>query len=341
MSKKTELIEEYVRKYAVQLQEAEIGKKQLARMIVDAHADIFNGEYDREVDNVRSIIRGFTGAKDRVNNIIINAPNPNHGKAVKASQIPKSIAKDMGERFVKMPAGRGGILNDIHIPYHDENALTIALDYLEDSEIDWLYLNGDIIDFFDISRWGKPTDGPKVWEEFEMLQAFLAHLRERFPEIPIYYKLGNHEDRWEHYFWNKAKELDGMFKFADVAKLDDYNVQLVKSAEIARVGKMLLIHGHEFGHSIFSPVNPARGLFLRAGTSVAAGHYHQVSTHSESDLQGNPKSCFSMGCLCNLSPDYRPFAFTKWRHGFALVDVEDTGNFTFRNYTIINGIVRT
>lgn len=36
----------------------------------------------------------------------------------------------------------------------------------------------------------------------------------------------------------------------------------------------------------------------------------------------------------------RPFAFTKWNHGFAHVEVDDDGMFEVDNYRIIGGKAR-
>jgi hypothetical protein len=51
-------------------------------------------------------------------------------------------------------------------------------------------------------------------------------------------------------------------------------------------------------------------------------------------------ACFSIGCLCQLTPKYRPFAYTKWNHGFAIVEIDGDGSFEVNNYRIIKGKVR-
>jgi hypothetical protein len=124
-----------------------------------------------------------------------------------------------------------------------------------------------------------------------------------------------------------------------IFRTDELGIKIINSKQRAKFGSLNVIHGHEFGESVFSPVNPARGLFLRAKASILAGHNHQTSSHHENDLNGKPTACFSTGCLCDLEPDYRPFAFTKWNHGFAIVEV-DGKEFYVHNYRIINEKVR-
>ena len=97
-----------------------------------------------------------------------------------------------------------------------------------------------------------------------------------------------------------------------------------------------MIHGHEFGQSIFSPVNIARGLFLRGKVSALQGHHHMTSEHTETDMNRNITTTFSVGCLCELFPGYLPI--NRWNHGFAICDL-DGDRFHVRNYRIHKGEV--
>jgi hypothetical protein len=47
-------------------------------------------------------------------------------------------------------------------------------------------------------------------------------------------------------------------------------------------------------------------------------------------------ACFSTGCLCQLTPKYRPFAYTKWNHGFAIVEIDGDGSFEVNEIQIQN-----
>jgi hypothetical protein len=127
--------------------------------------------------------------------------------------------------------------------------------------------------------------------------------------------------------------------FTKLIKAEEYGVTVLSNDPI-KLGKLNVMHGHEFGESFFSPVNPARGLFLRAKASTIVGHYHQPSEHTESNINGDQTACYSTGCLCELNPDYRPFAYTKWMHGFAIVEVDAQGGFTVSNKKIVNGSIR-
>jgi hypothetical protein len=97
------------------------------------------------------------------------------------------------------------------------------------------------------------------------------------------------------------------------------------------------LHGHELQKGISAPVNPARGAFLRAKSSLLIGHHHQTSTHHENNLKRDQIVCYSIGCHCTLTPEYNPFGYTRQNHGGAIVEILKGGNFKVNNYRIIDG----
>jgi len=161
-----------------------------------------------------------------------------------------------------------------------------------------------------------------------MFFEFIGWIKQNF-SVPIFFKAGNHEERLAKYIMDKSPELASLpeLTLAQFLKLDELGITYIDGRQKTNMGKLLVVHGHEFGESIFSPVNPARGLFLRAKCSVLAGHNHQTSEHHENNLKGDSMACFSVGSLCQLTPDYRPFAYTKWNHGFAVVEIDNDGSF--------------
>ncbi len=229
------------------------------------------------------------------------------------------------------------ILSDIHLPYHDLDAIVMAVNYGIEQECDAILLNGDIIDFYQLSRFTKSSTMANLLTEREMYFEFIRYLKDA-TELPIYHKLGNHEERYANYIRQQAPVLEQIPDLAigQFLKMDESGVTMIEGRQKIKLGNLTVIHGHEGGESIFSPVNPARGAFLKYKANVLAGHNHQTSSHFESTLDGALIGCWSTGCLCQLTPEYRPFAYTKWNHGFAHVEVNDDGSFTVNNKQIIN-----
>jgi len=83
-------------------------------------------------------------------------------------------------------------------------------------------------------------------------------------------------------------------------------------------------------------VNPARGLFLRFVDTALMGHGHRSSYHPEQvGSTGKIISCWSVGCCCDLKPNYAPI--NKWNHGAAVAEIFDAENFEVTNFRIHNG----
>ncbi len=240
-----------------------------------------------------------------------------------------------------MPRGQNRILllTDIHLPYHDIDALSLALHWGYERKPNAIILNGDTMDMYQASRFIKDRRLRDLNGEIEMTRDFLAQLREEF-DCPVYFKIGNHEARWENYLKTVAPELLGIadFELSSILRFGELGVTEIKSNQVIKAGKLSIMHGHEFGHQVFSPVNAARGLYMKAKASSIIGHHHQTSEHSEKDLNGEVVTTWSVGSLCGLSPEYMPY--NKWNHGFAWIETFDNGDFEVKNLRIINGKVR-
>ena len=336
---KTKLILDYVERHREELEIGTIGKKTLAKIIWRENRDAFADDEQTEVERIRATIRYLTGTIGKFNRHkrSMSIENPDHSQVTKNGMKPSEYAPP--EDYEMQYAGRTLIVSDVHLPYHDLDALTAAIEYGLQKEVVSIVINGDLMDMFELSKWLKPTKGtPQIAEELESTREFFGWLRSMF-KGKIVYKLGNHEDRWEHYFWRKAEAFQGVFKLDKVLGLDKFGVDMVQSRQKIKLGKLNVLHGHEFGSSVFSPVNPARGVFLRAKASTLVGHSHQTSEHTEGDINGERTACYSTGCLCTLQPEYRPFAYTKWNHGFAVVQTDSEGNFMVDNRKIENGLI--
>lgn len=307
----------------------------LARRIVAETGGAITLEQARS--RVRSAL-GVCGArqrKDCVDKSLRRAPR----QAGAVTELPPSKA-DPWLPFDMGVVGKIGVLSDIHVPYHDEQALRAAVEHLQGEEIDCLLLNGDWADFYSISRHEKNPRHRDFRGELVAVRQFLAWVREQFPAIRIVAKLGNHEERWERWLWEHAPEVSddpimGIDNWLGMPKLD---IELVGDKRVILAGALPILHGHELPYGMTSPVNPARGAFLRTKHTLLMGHLHRTSGHCEPNMWHHEVFCWSSGCLCDLRPAYA--RMNSWNHGFALVVVHDGGEFDVQNYRVQNGKVR-
>ncbi len=253
-------------------------------------------------------------------------------------KLPDSEEKDFVPYVLPEEQKRILLLSDIHIPYHSIDAVTLALDYGKEKDVDTIILNGDTIDFYQLSRFEKDPRKRSFAHELEATRSFLKTLREEFPKAKIIYKLGNHDIRWEKYLVARAPELLGVpeFELSVLLKFNEFGVTNVADKTVIKVKSLNIIHGHEFTTGFVAPVNIARGLFLKANAIAIQGHNHATSENTVTTLNGDMITTWSTGCLCELHPAYSPY--NRWNHGFAYIEVTDTG-FEVFNKRIKNGKV--
>lgn len=323
---KADISREYRLKYGMQMPTLT-----LARIMYNENKEAF-----KDVEDARKRLRyieGKTGKQDRARlaktDFILEGERPKN-----PYKLPESDETKYEPYYIK--ENKIAVLSDIHLPYHNIPSLTACFDFLQGEKPEAILLNGDILDFYQLSRFGKDPRKRSVAHELQAAREFLDVLSEFGAKI--YYKLGNHEERYQHYLMAKAPELLGVqqFELRYLLGLDSRGIDLIGDKRIIKANDLNIVHGHEFGQSIFSPVNVARGLFLRGKVSAMQGHNHSVSEHTESNMNGDIVTTWSLGCLCELNPAYLPI--NKWSHGFAIVELSDNRkDFHVRNYRIHKG----
>ena len=255
--------------------------------------------------------------------------------------LPPSIAEPWTPYRLNV-TGPVGIISDVHVPYHSEVAVHAAVGYLKTQSLAALVLNGDIADFYAISRYLKDPSQRDFKGELEAVRQFLAWIRQEFPAIPIVFKAGNHEERFAAWLWQHAPEIsdEPCMSLGAWLKLDDHKMDLVEDGRPILLGKLPVLHGHELPKGMTNPVNPARGVFMRTLSTGLIGHQHRTSNHAESDMWHKEIACWSVGCLADLTPDYCRINRFNW--GFAVVHVHKGGAFDVHNYRVmLDGSVRT
>jgi predicted phosphodiesterase len=298
----------------------------LARIIYNDNPLSFSS-----VDHARTSLRSIENKLGKKNNIITTKEMPT--RPFNPYNLPESDEAIYQPYDLK--AKRLLVLSDIHIPYHNIESLTCAFDFAKGEKPDAILLNGDTLDFFGLSRFSKDPKARSFAHELKTFKEFMDILKKTF-NAKIYFKIGNHEERYFHFLWMKAHEIVGVeeFELENIIKSRAEGIEIIKDKRIIKAGDLNIIHGHEFGGSVFSPVNIARGLFLKGKVSAMQGHNHCSSEHSESNMNGELTTTWSVGCLCELHPAYLPI--NKWNHGFAIVDI-DGQNFEVRNKRIHKG----
>lgn len=161
------------------------------------------------------------------------------------------------------------VLSDTHFPYHDDKALKAVYKFLEQHPVDTIILNGDILDFYDVSSFDKdPSRINSLQKEIDMAQKFFKKLRTIKPDARIVFIKGNHCLRQERYL-KKHPELYSLnaLKLPNLLGLDKFNIEY--SDKGIKLGSLKIIHGDMVRK--FSGYT-ARGELEKHDTSGISGH---------------------------------------------------------------------
>jgi predicted phosphodiesterase len=321
MANKTELAAQYVAKFP------SISKSSIAAKLYNDYPTLYKSQED-----ARTFVRNATNSFGDTHRKY-NPRNITH-----TPDLPPSLSKQ--RVFVDLPISSNNILwmSDIHLPNQDNDAINLATKFGKDKKVNCIVLGGDILDNTPFtSHDAPPPSADDVREWFEYAEIFFSHLRTLFPNAHIVWLEGNHDNWYVRYLMKKAPVLfnDEYYRLPQRLNLKKYNIEFYEQNVILRAGKLHMAHGHTIVRGVFAPVNAARGVFMRAKSSMMVGHVHTTSNHSETTIKEEPISCWSVGCLCTLSPDYDPHN-TKHNLGFAHILVEKDGSFAVDNKRIIN-----
>lgn len=321
-SKTLELVIATAKKYPT------TGNRTLARLLAEQYPHAF-----KNIEVARSAVRaarGAKGVKHRKEIADKSAIQPLRKHCT--LEIPEGI-RQTKEPMVFNKPGKWLFISDPHVPYHDKKALTTALEHGVKHGCKNIYINGDFLDFYKISRFESSPEYRNPDEEIEIAIPILEQIARHFKGQRVF-KVGNHDARFEMYLAQKAPAVVGIkaFQLDKVLELDRLGFQYVSSKQWSVVGGLAVLHGHEFPRGLTDPVNVGRGVYNRLGDGGLVGHWHKTSRHVEtSGLKRRMTVAHSTGCLCDVRPEYCPM--TRWNHGFAELET-DGKEYHLRNFII-------
>lgn len=247
---------------------------------------------------------------------------------------------EINEPYTIQGVSHLGICNDIHLPYHDKFAVQACFAEFKRRNVDGIYLNGDIMDMENVSRFEHAPNGRYLKDEIDVGRSFLKSLRKMFPRIPIYWKDGNHEKRLESYIVSRCEELANLYgmDIPSLMQLSDLDIIHVPEQKVSKFGHLWIAHGHELGLRS-GTVNIARQVRMRVGVNIMFGHWHKNQTDSSRNLADEVHTAWAVGSLCYLKPRYTG-VLNQWTQGGATIQLhEDKKAFTVSPFQIQDGVV--
>jgi hypothetical protein len=320
---KTKTAREYRKKYP------DYPNLKLARIMFKENSLLF-----KDVENARDSLRyieGKAGKENRQYSTIKDFKIEN--RPYNPYKFPESEEKEYRPDVIT-GFRRVGILNDVHLPYHNLEALNKAVDGLKKhiSGNDAILLNGDIIDAHRLSRFVKDPKKRDFKFEIDTLKAFFDVLDKAFG-CQIIYKLGNHEDRYQRFLYEKMSELAGIedFEFSNIIKARERGIRMVEADTYMKFNDLIGIHGHEFGGGGGELI--AKGLYMKGTINAFQGHNHRTDTYiKRNPFTGETTRTYGVGCLSELHPAYSVLQKNPWNYGYAWMELDENGkDFKFHN----------
>ena len=206
------------------------------------------------------------------------------------------------------------VLSDIHFPFDNPSAIFDATNFIKKFNPRYIFLNGDIIDCYSLSRFDKdPKRILSLQKEIDLASAFITDLVELFPKAKIIYIEGNHEKRLQKYL-NSHPEISSLrtLTIKDLLGLDSIGVEYLPNYNLRG---LQITHGEIVrkysGQS-------ARGELDKNDCSGISGHTHRLSHYFKTTPCRELQWCEG-GCLCSLEPIYLD-SKPDWQNGFVYGD---------------------
>ena len=303
-----------------------------------------NSAFFTDAENVYFRVRYYRGQSGSTNrNKLKNTKFQKELKVkvmIQKLQLPESHTKTRNSFTFPTGCKKLGVFGDVHIPYHDNTALEVMFKKFEEEKVDSIFINGDLLDFYQLSFHEKDPREVHFKGEIEAGKEFLAYIRSRFPDIPIYYITGNHENRFERYLRIKASELLDI----DECRLDvilhvaEYRIEYLPFRSKVVFGDYTIEHGDKIPGA--GGVVPARTLLMRLKSNSIVNHFHKSSESSQRIYGvGEPTNirAYSLGCMCDLAPEY--MEINEWNHGFCIMskikDKVSVSNYKIEGNTLV------
>lgn len=221
--------------------------------------------------------------------------------------IPDSAPRSEGDIITGFEYG------DSHFPFQDNAALRIVQAIAEDTQPNFIFHKGDLLDCRHLSRFSKdPNRKESQQDEIDMARAHLAAMRIASPHSRFILLEGNHEERLKRTLW----ELDG--PAAVLASLTAFKKAITWPVLLGlqELGIEFVPYGEQSKHSILPKFISKHGSVVRTKSGATAsaeqskynksgssGHTHRLGAIWHRDSNGS-HVWVETGCTCLLDPEY-------------------------------------
>ena len=227
------------------------------------------------------------------------------------------------------------IISDLHVPFHDPQAMGVMMKMLRYYKPKNVVMNGDMLDCVSLSRFSKEPQEPEAFKA--QLVELCGYINQIQRISKVTYIEGNHEARMGKYINDNAPELSGLLSMESL--LARYLKKKITYIRTTPGESMItwganddILIGH-FQKASKHTCYTVKLLVERFMTNVVQAHTHRLGQYAIRGY-GYTYRGFEGGCLCDLNPSYT--MCPNWQQGF-LVYSEAAGMWNMESVSIHEG----
>jgi len=250
---------------------------------------------------------------------------------------PIQYPRDTSPLFVHTPRGltTAAIIGDTHNPYQDTRAVQAVEKFLAELQPDYLFYNGDLSDFYQVSVFAKdPARLGELQSDIDMTTDMFARHVVSMPNTKKILVEGTHENRWYKYLQERAPAVSKLrgTNIIELYKLESFGIDYAPFERGVLInGTFLVLHGDIASiHSSYT----AKRHYEKHGGNGICNHTHRGGSYYKRDRFGT-WGWWENFCLCRLDPDW--IQNPNWQQGFSLVHFQDDGRFWVEQIPIVHG----
>lgn len=226
--------------------------------------------------------------------------------------------------------------SDFHFPYHEPGAIASFLNLVAQLQPHRVVLNGDVADFFQLSRFNISGDREdKLGDDITQANNFRADVRSAAPNAVIDETEGNHDNRVITYLIKNGPALRSLpaLQPKELFLYDELEINPHPGCGFLLRPNFLVKHGTmvrgEGGAT-------AKAELASAGVSGISGHTHRLARYRKTGYV--QREWLEQGCLCRVDPDYVTGA-PNWQQGCAVGEF-GRDSFAIHEVPFISGRLR-
>lgn len=262
----------------------------------------------------------------------------------KASGLNPDKVKHIGyAQSSEVNIERAVVFGDVHGLNVDERSFAVLLEVIEDIRPDRIFINGDFVDFFEISKFSSMAlASDRVQSEVELAREMLDRIIDA-SNAKITYIEGNHEKRLEAFIRDKAPQLsfikneEGVYVLSmeSILGLRRRGIEYVRSktpSAYTKYGAITIGHFNKYSSVVGSV---AKWFLEHRNESVIQGHTHKCAQLFRRFPDGREITCIEHGHISSIENDY--VTDPDWCQGFVVITKrKDTDRFHVELVRIID-----